>query len=478
MNFVSYAQNFEDVMLWRALKHIEHGQYVDIGAQHPLVDSVSKAFHEQGWRGVHIEPVPAYADLLRQDRPGDTVLQMALSDSEGVLELNVIPDTGLSTAVDAYAERHLAEHGFAHTTLTVPMLTMKTALQFLDGKEVHWLKIDVEGLEEKVLRGWDPVRLRPWIMVIEATVPTTAEVDYMGWDPLVTAAGYRFAYFDGLNRFYVADEHPELLDAFSSPPNVFDNARLSGMANSELCRGVIANNQAEANEIGAKLAAAEQERAAAEQECAAAEQELSAQRERIARLEAEAVTLRDFARLPAHIEWMQGQHDMALRETARLHGHIASMQAQQDAAQRETARVHAHIAWMEEQQDTALRETARLHAHIEWMQRQSDAAMREREHLAAGAEALRQQVHAFHSSTSWRVTAPMRLGIDLARRVKRVLRRLVRGPAPSVAPTYAAAPVQAMPAAGEVEQQVLRELSPRANRILAEIHQVINSKAG
>ena len=104
MAFISYAQNFEDVMLWRALKHIEKGFYVDVGAQHPVIDSVSKAFYERGWRGIHIEPVPQYAELLRKDRPDETVLQVALGDAEGTLELNVIPETGLSTCVDAYAQ--------------------------------------------------------------------------------------------------------------------------------------------------------------------------------------------------------------------------------------------------------------------------------------------------------------------------------------------------------------------------------------
>jgi hypothetical protein len=42
--FVSYAQNFEDVMLWRAFRDVEQGFYVDLGAQDPLVDSVSLAF--------------------------------------------------------------------------------------------------------------------------------------------------------------------------------------------------------------------------------------------------------------------------------------------------------------------------------------------------------------------------------------------------------------------------------------------------
>ena len=64
--FVSYAQNFEDVMLWRAFSHIESGFYIDVGAQHPTIDSVSLAFYERGWTGIDIEPVPEYASLLRE----------------------------------------------------------------------------------------------------------------------------------------------------------------------------------------------------------------------------------------------------------------------------------------------------------------------------------------------------------------------------------------------------------------------------
>src|SRR5688572_14162488 len=177
VTFVSYAQNFEDIMLWRALKHVSNGCYVDIGAQHPLIDSVSRGFYEQGWRGVHIEPVPYYADLLRKNRPDETVLQIAISDVDGTLDLNVIPDTGLSTALPAYAEQHQRENGYQSARLVVPALTLASALQKIPGKECHWLKIDVEGLEEQVLKGWDPELLRPWIMVVEATVPNRAEME-------------------------------------------------------------------------------------------------------------------------------------------------------------------------------------------------------------------------------------------------------------------------------------------------------------
>ena len=244
-------------MLWRALKHVKKGVYVDVGAQHPVIDSVSKAFYEKGWRGVHFEPVPYYAALLRQDRPDEVVLEVALSDVEGTLELNVIAETGLSTAVDAYAQRHHREQGFESQKVQVPTLTLKSALHSIEGKDVHWLKIDVEGIEEKVLKGWDSQVLRPWIMVIEATIPTSPEVNYLNWDPILIAADYQFVYFDGLNRFYVAKEHSELVEAFSCPPNVFDGVELSGLASSQLCRGLIAPHQASEAELVAEQQKAE-----------------------------------------------------------------------------------------------------------------------------------------------------------------------------------------------------------------------------
>ena len=57
MTFISYAQNFEDVILWRAFKNLQNGFYVDVGANDPINDSVTQAFYEKGWRGINIEPI-------------------------------------------------------------------------------------------------------------------------------------------------------------------------------------------------------------------------------------------------------------------------------------------------------------------------------------------------------------------------------------------------------------------------------------
>ena len=226
--FVSYAQNFEDVMLWRALSHIESGFYIDVGAQHPTIDSVSLAFYERGWTGIDIEPVPEYASLLREQRPKNVVLQVALSNSGGKASLTVVSGTGLSTVSSERAADLQADTDIYPdlTVLQVDQCRVSDLTKYFEKRPVHWMKIDVEGHEKEVLEGWDPAVLRPWILVVEATVPNSDKPDHAAWESLVLDAGYRCVYKDGLNRFYLAREHDELAGAFEYPPNVFDDIRL------------------------------------------------------------------------------------------------------------------------------------------------------------------------------------------------------------------------------------------------------------
>ena len=220
--FVSYAQNYEDVALWRTLKHVEGGFYVDLGAQHPVIDSVSRAFYERGWRGVHVEPVPHYAELIRADRPGETVVEKAIGASRGRATFHVMLDSGLSTLSEDGAKRAEEMLDRPSRTIDVEVITLDDLFDSLGNRPVHWLKVDVEGFEKEALTGWDTRRHRPWVIVVEATLPNSRVPNHEGWEPLILAGGYSFAYFDGLNRFYVADEHPELIEDIQRPPTVFD----------------------------------------------------------------------------------------------------------------------------------------------------------------------------------------------------------------------------------------------------------------
>ena len=219
--FVSYAQNLEDVLLWRALGHVEHGFYIDVGAADPTHLSVTRALYDRGWRGIDIEPLPERAEALRAARPGNRVLQTAVADQPGTLpfyRVAVGEDTGLSTLDATEAARFGAAEPF-----DCPVTTLAEIARAHVQGPVHALKIDVEGAEHAVLRGADFTATRPWIVLVEATRPLSQEDSSPAWEDVLTAAQYRFAWFDGLNRFYVAAEHADLMRHFTTPPNVFDN---------------------------------------------------------------------------------------------------------------------------------------------------------------------------------------------------------------------------------------------------------------
>src|SRR5690242_3468104 len=73
MTFVSFAQNFEDVMLWSALKDVEGGFYIDAGAAEPEEFSVTHAFTLRGWHGINIEPAHRPFRQLSQARPATSI---------------------------------------------------------------------------------------------------------------------------------------------------------------------------------------------------------------------------------------------------------------------------------------------------------------------------------------------------------------------------------------------------------------------
>lgn len=210
--FVSYAQNREDVVLWRALGNVANGRYVEIGANDPERFSVTKAFYDRGWRGLAVEPVPSFADRLRAARPEDVVVEAAVTQEDGTVTLHMIDGSGLSTVVDDVSSRHEAE-GQAVTDVEVRSARLDTlvAEHGFDTGPVHLLLVDVEGAEPDVLASVDLRTWRPWVVVVEATAPLSTERTHRSWESALAEAGYEFTLFDGLSRFYVAQEHAEQL---------------------------------------------------------------------------------------------------------------------------------------------------------------------------------------------------------------------------------------------------------------------------
>ena len=101
-------------------------------------------------------------------------------------------------------------------------MQLEALLDRFKDREIHWLKIDVEGFEHQVIESWGASLVRPWVLVVESTRPRTQESS-ADWEPLLLERGYRPVHFDGLNRFYVSAAHTDLEERFSAGPNTFDD---------------------------------------------------------------------------------------------------------------------------------------------------------------------------------------------------------------------------------------------------------------
>jgi len=397
MSFVSYAQNFEDVMLWRALQHVDDGFYIDIGAQHPVVDSVSFAFYEHGWRGVHVEPTQQYSSLLRAARPDESVFQVAIGNQDQRLSFYEFADTGLSTADPQVARRHQA-NGFNCRETLVPVLSLDALLQQVKVPDIHWLKIDVEGLEKDVLESWQSCSSIPWVVVVESTRPLTQEESHYEWEAILLAKGYTYVYFDGLNRFYISPDHPELIESFSMPPNIFDGFVLSGTASQPFCSLVSSKAlQAEARADQAEGRALQAEARADQAEGRALQAEARADQAEGRALQAEA-----------RADQAEGKALQAEARADQAEGRALQAEARADQAESRALQAEARA---DQAEGRAL---------------QAEAGVQQAKDKADQAES---NVRAVLHSTSWRVTGPLRLASRLSHRLSQAIRerRVVSG---------------------------------------------------
>lgn len=219
---LSYAQNLEDYTLDLVFHDVAAGTYVDVGGGHPVADNVSMYFYLKGWRGLVVEPQEALARAYAGVRPRDTVVSSLAGRAAGTIDFHVVEGMhGLSSAVAANAES-ARTYGAKTSTIRKPVERLSALIDKAALTAIDFLKIDVEGAEPDVLAGLDLKRHRPRVVLVEAVNPNNPDADVAAWEPGLLAAGYAFAFFDNLNRYYVASEHGALKSRFPAVPAPWD----------------------------------------------------------------------------------------------------------------------------------------------------------------------------------------------------------------------------------------------------------------
>jgi len=208
-----YSQYYEDYILDFVFSDVAKGTYIDVGAAAPKEMSLTHKFYMRGWRGINIDPMPAYVEMYKRERPDDLFLNLGISNEEGTLTFyDCGADCGYSTFDTENLETIKKETALTFVERKVPVITMKTVLQEHPQNRVDFVNIDVEGWEKQVLESFDFSLTRPEVFVVESAIPNTEIPNHESWESILLEEGYMLAMTDFLNRYYINSKSPSLVN--------------------------------------------------------------------------------------------------------------------------------------------------------------------------------------------------------------------------------------------------------------------------
>ena len=201
--FISFAEHFEDLILFDALKKEDSIFWIDIGAYDPLDLSVTKAFSLGGGRGINVEPLKHNFEKLVFDRPRDINVEVCVSNFNGEI---VLFEAGPASSVEQVTLKRIKKNNALTGERIVQAVTMSSLLQshLPINQKISFLKIDVEGHEVKVLQGMNFKQCRPLVIIIESVVPWKGTPAFEPWEPILLENDYLFRYEYRNNRYYTA----------------------------------------------------------------------------------------------------------------------------------------------------------------------------------------------------------------------------------------------------------------------------------
>lgn len=389
--FRSFAQNLEDVLLRRALSGVENGVFVDIGAGHPIVNSVTKGFSELGWRGVNVEPLADRYIELCNDRPLDTNIRAVVLGEEGSATLfHAEPELGAYSTTDLEVRDDLVRGGFVLTPVTVPSLRLGDVLALLPEGDIHFLKVDVEGAEREVLRSHDFAVRRPWIIVVEIVAGEARRPGVAGEiNRMLGAVSYENVFFDGLNAYYLAAERADELRAEFAYPVCVRDKYLRPLVGPEAATALTAIAEtlqcesSEPSEVLERLTAFVADRFA----------EAESLRDEIAELTTAATQAASQA-----VEQGNAAVEAAARAAEDASERISTLSASLDAARRDRFARERYVAFLAAQLETSRANHEVSLGDVAW---------------------FHAELHAVKNTFSWRVTRGLRGVRSMLSRIRR-----------------------------------------------------------
>lgn len=152
---------------------VNKGFYIDIGAYHPIRYSNTFKFYLKGWHGINIDARPGSMKIFKKVRPKDINLEIAIGNRSECLKYYMFDEPALNGfSKEISEERDRDFHFNILKTVDINLERLEVILDnFLpENTEIHFLSIDVEGLDYEVLLSNNFNKYRPKMILVETSV--------------------------------------------------------------------------------------------------------------------------------------------------------------------------------------------------------------------------------------------------------------------------------------------------------------------
>jgi FkbM family methyltransferase len=165
-----FSQYGEDVVIHKMFpRNKTTGTYVDIGAYHPFKFSNTAYLWLKGWSGINVDANQKSIKLFDRIRPTDTNIFGAVVSTEVARNHETVPIFFPGDNIHAMGTCDALtadERGYSKA-IHVPALTITRILERIPNREIDFLNIDIEGLDQAVLSEIDFNTYQPKVICIE-----------------------------------------------------------------------------------------------------------------------------------------------------------------------------------------------------------------------------------------------------------------------------------------------------------------------
>lgn len=200
---IHYGEFGEDIFINRIFKDIKIGRYVDVGCYHPFKGSLTAQLYKKGWNGINIDLSKSSIDLFNIARKKDINLNLAISDFDG--ETNYYENSPINQ------QNSLIKDNDDQIKIKIQCKRLSSILLKNNFYNFEYLNIDVEGSEEKVVRGLDLVKFRPILITIENNNLHIKEYMEREIYNILIENNYIFIAKIGVTNFFLVDKYAKII---------------------------------------------------------------------------------------------------------------------------------------------------------------------------------------------------------------------------------------------------------------------------